>query len=60
MSKWIELWLAMKAAQFLQPRIKGWVISGPSKVDPQGLIGGWVYGEAWHLTFDSQSLRRIP
>lgn len=62
MPRFMERWLANKAAKFLRSRVTGWVINHPATptvFDPAAEITGWVYGRfedryAWHILFSSE------
>ena len=44
----IDNFIARKAADFLQSRVKGLVYQrGASLYDPMGELGGWIFGENW-------------
>jgi hypothetical protein len=45
----VEEFIARKAAKFLQSRVKGLVVGKPTVADPEGMIGGWIYGASWWI-----------
>ncbi|MGB8834114.1 MAG: hypothetical protein WCC95_18330 [Candidatus Sulfotelmatobacter sp.] len=46
----VERYIARKAANFLQSRVKGLVYQrGASLYDPVGELGGWIFGENWWI-----------
>lgn len=46
----VELYIARKAAGFLQPRVKSLVFNvGPTVYDPMDEVGGWISGDGWYI-----------
>ena len=54
----VEEYIARKAAEFLQPRVKGLVAGKPTVADPEGKIGGWIYGESWWITAGKEQVTK--